>query len=391
MYPLKVSMKYDPLKLADLGHIYTVPYMWNYLPWEYLEFSWSHPWVDIFPEKPNDDVFCVLDGEVYKTWEDVWYWKYVFIKHSNVPNPDNFSLKTTIYSCYLHLSEVFVEQKDVLKEGHIIWKTWNTWISFWEHLHFQIDRDTAPYHAYWPYDWADVKASWVSFSEWVNLKLWYENALKYTINPLVYLDSVSKNNSWVWVETNIEVVLDWGNFSTNITKDYEINDLNINWIYYKFIKELVDKKVFNLDENNNFFPDKNITRWEFLKVIFLYNNIEISKDESNYFWDIPDNFWQKKYVNTAVKLWIISKDNLYFKPNNDISRVESLKMYLNLLNITAWTPLSSKFDDISISDWSLKYADYASNKNVFEIDNNFYPNKPISRYELAKILYLIKK
>lgn len=390
MYPLKVSMKYDPSNLANLGHIYTVPYMWNYIPWEYWEFSWSHPWVDIFPEKSNDDVFCVLDGEVYKTWEDVWYGKYIFIKHKNVPNPDNFSLKTTLYSCYLHLSEVFVEDNDILKEWHIIWKTWNTWISFWEHLHFQIDRDTAPYHAYWPYDWSDVKASWVSFSEWVNLKLWYENALKYTINPLVYLDQV-KNNSEVWVTWSVEVVLDWWNFSTNITKDYEINDLNINWIYYKFIKELIDKKVFNLDENNNFFPDRNITRWEFLKVIFLYNNTEISKDESNYFWDIPDNFWQKKYVNTAVKLSIISKDNLYFKPNDDISRVEAIKIYLKLLNITAWNPLTSKFDDINISDWSLKYAQYASNKNVFEVDNNFYPNKPISRYELAKILYLIKK
>lgn len=388
MYPLKVLLKYDQKNLENLSHIYTVPYMGNYIPWEYLEFSWSHPWVDIFPQKNNDDVFCVLDWEVYQTWEDVWYWKYVFIKHQNVPNPDNFLLKTTLYSCYLHLSEITVEKSDILKEWTIIWKTWNTWISFWEHLHFQIDRDTAPYHAYWPYNWVDVKKAWVNFSEWVNLKLWFDNAIKYTINPLVYLNEIEKNNL---VKSNVEVAYSWLENFSSYTKDYEISDLNINWIYYNFIKELVRKKIFNLDKNNNFFPDNNITRAEFLKVIFLYNNIDISKDESNYFWDVKDNTWQKKYINTAVKNWIISKDNLFFKPDENINRSESIKIYLKLLNITAWEPPISKFDDIEVWNWALKYAIYSKDKNIFEVDNNFYPNKAISRYELAKILYIIKK
>ncbi len=196
MYPLKIKEKYDVYNLASLWNRFSTVYLWNYLPWDFREWVWSHPWVDIVPISKWQEVLSVMDGVVFKTWEDWAYWKYVFIEHKDVYNQD-FTWKTTLYSCYEHLSNVSVKTWDVVKEWQVIWKTWNTWISFWEHLHFQIDLQEAPFHAYWPYSWAEVQAVWKSFSDWVNLWLWLDKAKNFTINPLVYLDKLDefrKNN-----------------------------------------------------------------------------------------------------------------------------------------------------------------------------------------------------
>ncbi len=200
MYPMKIKEKYDQSNLNNLWHRFSVAYLWNYMPGNMDEEAWSHPWVDIVPEKKWQEVFSVLDWTVFKCWEDGAYWKYVFIEHKNVPHPDDFSKTTTLYSCYEHLSEFSVKLWDVLKEWDFIWKTWNTWNSLWEHLHFQIDRQEAPYHAYWPYTWEDIRVAKVSFSQWVNLWLWKDKAKMYTINPLVYLDKVASNISQKPVE-----------------------------------------------------------------------------------------------------------------------------------------------------------------------------------------------
>lgn len=203
MYPLKIKEKYDQNNLNTLFNRFTVVYLWTYKDWDYTEYVGSHPWVDIVPAVKNQDVLCVLDGKVFKSGEDGAYGKFVFIEHANVPDPDDFSKTTTLYSCYEHLSEVKVNVWDILKEWNIIGKTWNTWNSFWEHLHFQIDRVQAPFHAYWPFTWVEAKTAGQSFTGWVNIWLWLEKAKMYTVNPLVYLDKVSLNK--VNTSTPVEI------------------------------------------------------------------------------------------------------------------------------------------------------------------------------------------
>ncbi|MBW7954869.1 M23 family metallopeptidase [Candidatus Gracilibacteria bacterium] len=204
MYPLKIKEKYDPKNLANLSHRFSVPYMGNYIPGNMDEYSGSHLAVDIVPETSNQEVLAPLDGEVFKTGEGGAYGKFIVIKHILLPDPNDFSKKTNLYSSFEHLSDVKVKIGDKLVAGDIIGNTGNTGNSFGEHLHFQIDREEAPFKPYWPYTGNDVKNAGISFSEGVNQKLGYENALKYTINPLVYLDSLSNQKNLVVENKDIE-------------------------------------------------------------------------------------------------------------------------------------------------------------------------------------------
>lgn len=201
MYPLKIKEKYDQSNLNGLAHRFTVVYLWTYKDGDYTENVGSHPWVDIVPAVKNQEVLAVLSGKILKAWEDWAYGKFVFIEHAWVPDPDDFSKTTILYSCYEHLSEVRVNIWDVVTEGMIIGKTGNTWNSFGEHLHFQIDKITAPFHAYWPFTWAEAKAAGTTFTWAVNIWLWIEKARMYTLNPLVYLDKVELH-----LKENISVV-----------------------------------------------------------------------------------------------------------------------------------------------------------------------------------------
>lgn len=428
MYPLKIQEKYEAVNLHKLSHRFTTAYLWNYISWDFREYVGSHVWVDIVPVQPWQEVFSVLDWVVFKCWEDWAYGKFIFIENKNVPHPDDFNLKTTLFSCYLHLSEVNVVVWQSLKEWDVIWKTWNSWNSFWEHLHFQIDKQEAPFHAYWPYTWVEAKNAGLSFIEWVNKALWYDKAKMYTVNPLVYLDKVSdfknnlpikndlvqpidnkiaketiinNSNSTTVVKETItnnssntvtrETIITWNNDVVSIDNwsDFFFKDIEKDkyWIY---LMDLV-KKWFVKWFWDEFKPNNSITRWEFLKLILLIKWVNISTETKTYFEDVLENSWQNKYINIWVNIWIISTKNKQFLPSWTISRVEALKMALILFvwdinNVYSWW-----FIDVSPNDWFSKYVEYSRINSLISFDKYFYPSKELTRMEVIKILFALKK
>lgn len=192
MYPLKINEKYDLPNLANLWRRFTTLYTGNYLPGDMRIGVGSHPGVDIVPPTKNAEVYACLDGEVVMAENKGSYGNIVVLKHEWIYEPKDFTKKTTLFSCYLHLSEIDVKKWDQVSEGTQIGKTGNTGNSTGEHLHFQIDRAEAPYHAYWPFTWAEQQAAKLDFMWAVNAGLGLANVEKYTIDPLVYLDKVAE-------------------------------------------------------------------------------------------------------------------------------------------------------------------------------------------------------
>lgn len=205
MYPIKTNKKYIPWNIEALQWTYTTVYLWSYLYSDFSEWSWSHPWVDMVSMVWYDEVFSCLDWEVVKAGFSKYNWNYVVIKHFWV---DVFWDKQDIYSCYLHLDELFVSSWDNLLEWNKIWTVWNTWNSFWKHLHFQIDKNDALFHPYWPFSLDEATEKSLSFKDAVNSWLWIDKTKKHTINPLVLLDYLENKNSFIAKKTLKETLIE---------------------------------------------------------------------------------------------------------------------------------------------------------------------------------------
>lgn len=467
--------------------LYTVPYLSTY-NFDYKEYSGSHPGIDIVvPE--GTPVRNIANWFIVDTWyQPSGFWYYVLVKHSDI----SYSGKTqTFYSLYAHLSKITVTHGVKIAKWEQVWLVGESGTATVPHLHFQIDVSNAPYSPFWPFSSADMKQAWVWFFEAINIWLGKEAALMYTINPLKFVNDNLNNilytnnneaepqpkpveeevnkpnpeptNSWseqpttdtqtnMWEETPEEntntwnqavkkedmlaydvellsaididdIILNdneailsfentsntgenvhtntWGNTNSE-TPVVETPEENIpqipNWIFsdiqedYIYYKELEYFKVNNIISgfsDNSFRPKNNITRVEALKIILLANNIGPINDENSKFQDIQTNSWENTYVNAWIERWIISLDNKLFSPLRNVSRAEALKLILNVKGVTFNTlEKDLTFTDVSTEDWSYNYVNYAIKNNLLEVQSStFEPNKAITREELISILY----
>ena len=506
----KIGSK-EYLEIITQRLIFPIPYLWTY-NFDFKEFSWSHPWVDIIaPEwTPIKNIASWVVVDVGN--QASWFWKYVLIKHNQVPLP-NWNI-WDIYSLYAHMSEIIVKKWIKIKKWELIWYVGQTWNATTPHLHFQIDVSSAPYSPYWPFSSSDMKVAWVWFFDWVNIWLWKENAITYTINPLwfvnknissLYLasaeeeikkeeikeeeneisevkeniknetleeiivetlkntqvsevkkegilkpevellstldinDILSKNEiqiamsqnknqilalaendiidlkkSFEKIEENSSI-LDWSGFnitqlseeknntknnedrlveSWNILKNKIFLDIDDNYKYIEEVRYFKENNIVLGFSDNTFRPKNNITRVEALKVILLANKVEVMRFDKSLFTDVFVWTWENNYVNAWVETWVIDKNNKKFYPFRNVSRVEVLKIILTLWKVD-FENLENDltFIDVSKNDWFYKYVNYAYKNNLFEITwNKFEPNKPLTREEMISILYkYIKK
>lgn len=408
MYPLKTKKSYDPNNLAATGNIYTTVYLWNYISGNFSEYVWSHPGVDIIPQVKNDNVYACLDGVVDTASTNASNGNFIILKHENVPDPDNFNKTTTLYSCHLHLDSMNVSKWDMIKEWDIIGKSWSTGNSTWEHLHFQIDRANALFHPYWPFSFKEASDAGLWFMEAVNKWLNLENGKKYTINPLVYLDSIP----YKWIETKstktasllndlpddldkwLEDVSDKPsnnkpNNNSNEVKKY-FKDVSTDNQAINYLAKIGITKWFS---DGTFKPENNISRAELLAFTFNFAKKSLSNANVN-FSDVNKTDWSYKYIATAKESGIINwfSDGT-FKPNNSITRAEAIAVILNTIiwKNKIWNMSWSLFTDVVEWSWQEKYIYYVVQNDLFNVSwNKFYPDNFIKRKEVAEILYNLR-
>ncbi len=166
---------------------YPVPNLGNYAL-DGSENSGSHTGVDI-KTLIGTPVRSIAAGRVEKVDNaPSGFGKYVVIKHPNVPNPENPGEITTLYSCYAHLSSTSVLKGDEVSKGQLIAKTGDTGMATTPHLHFQIDKASAPFHPFWPFTWDEVqKAGYNSYFDGVRYGVGKLNARNHTTHPMNFV------------------------------------------------------------------------------------------------------------------------------------------------------------------------------------------------------------
>ncbi|HVW66141.1 MAG TPA: M23 family metallopeptidase [Candidatus Peribacteraceae bacterium] len=173
--------------ITDNSDVYSVAYMGDYKTGD--EGAGSHPAVDIrIPE--GTPIRSIANGIVEAVRNDPsGFGLYIVIRHPNVPDPNNPNYATTLHSVYAHLSAQLVTEGEVVTKGEEIGLSGKTGDATGPHLHFQIDRDSAPWHPYWPFTGADMRQAGLTTTAAINTAFHQSNGYAYTVNPMLYVQA----------------------------------------------------------------------------------------------------------------------------------------------------------------------------------------------------------
>lgn len=111
--------------------------------------------------------------------------------------------------------------------------------------------------------------------------------------------------------------------------------------------------------------------------------------EYNYFDDLENASWAKEAVNSLAALGIVSGNgDGKFRPNEDITRAEFVKMLMTAMNMVD-EKAKCVFDDVPEDDWAYKYIASAYKYGITSGngDGSFGKDKPITRQEAAVFLH----
>lgn len=106
--------------------------------------------------------------------------------------------------------------------------------------------------------------------------------------------------------------------------------------------------VDNSSNTSAYRVNDNITRWEMAKVTLNLSGKEISETCNWLYQDLKSTDWACKYAETWNKYGFFAA-NAQFRPADNITKVEALKMIMQARGIEKWTN----------SDWRLAYVEAA--------------------------------
>lgn len=155
-----------------------------------------------------------------------------------------------------------------------------------------------------------------------------------------------------------------------------------------------EKGIFSGYSDGTFKPQQKINRAELLKVIFTTFQKEPADSSALTFKDVDNKAWYAPYIAVAKSLGIVAGyPDGTFKPEQTVSKIEAYKILLKAAEVPLKDEIAAPpYSDTPISEstnWYLPYAFYALEMSL-ETGENFYPNKEMTRGQVAELIYKFK-
>jgi hypothetical protein len=167
-----------------------------------------------------------------------------------------------------------------------------------------------------------------------------------------------------------------------ISNRREVRKFNELWVINWFIDGTFKPKVW-------------VTRSEFLKILLNSHCYEYKQEKvtSLKYIDVDKNSWQARVIQKSENLKLISgdtniNDESVFRPNDIITKLEALKIIINLSTIQPQKTVATQYDDIKIL-WQKKYVEIAETLLIYNADsdkNVFNVNSSVSREDMIHLL-----
>jgi hypothetical protein len=176
----------------------------------------------------------------------------------------------------------------------------------------------------------------------------------------------------------------------------DFDDTTEHWAR-EYIGKLAARGVLNGMGDNLFVPDGNLTRAQFLTMLFktLYN-ADITSTQEIPFTDVPENEWYYDYVRWGYENGIVNgiSDTL-FAPNNNITREQMTVMLCNFARYLDFD-IPQSVEDVSftdqeiISEWAVDYVNTVVAGGIMggHPEGTFEPQGNATRAQAARVVYV---
>jgi hypothetical protein len=174
------------------------------------------------------------------------------------------------------------------------------------------------------------------------------------------------------------------------------SDLTTDHPNYTAITSLKNSGIIQGYDDGTFRPENHINRVEALKLAFEVGGLTVKQGVAPAeFLDTEDAVWYTSYLNMAVYMEIVQGyPDGTFKPEQNVNLVEFLKMVLLAQNADLTnTELSQiPYADVMPGQWYTKYVNFAKIHNLIDPDteNKIKPGEDITRAQAAEIIYRYK-
>lgn len=170
-------------------------------------------------------------------------------------------------------------------------------------------------------------------------------------------------------------------------QEIKFTDISSNWAR-GYIEHLVARGV--IDNTENYKPDNNLTRAEFLKIAMNAAGWNVGTETTTVFSDVASDMWYTPHVSFALSHDIILGASTNFRPNDSISRAEATKIIVGIFGIDTVTT-ETTFTHVNPASDLAKYIETAKVLGFFsgQVVNGksiFRPNDSITRAEIAKVV-----
>jgi murein DD-endopeptidase MepM/ murein hydrolase activator NlpD len=385
-YDPEVFGNEDPRDKAALlaRGTYITPYMGSYRM-NFREYDGSHLGVDIRAPL-GTPVLSIANGVVIKSVNTQWAdGKYVIIRHDGV----SYSRlpPASYYSAYLHLEVALPAEGTVIKKGELIGRVGMSGITTTPHLHLQIDTSDAPFHSYWPYSFKDLRELKLDFFEAVNAGLGKENAIKYTVNPLDFIQSL---------ETGVIN----GAPSTSVPAPVDIPVSAVTppaaqtFIASVSVATPTPSKTATLIKTTTPTPAREplfaAPTLPTTTVSLPVSASTAAVRASQAYIDIPA---RANYARAAQYLKdraipVLSNETV-FRPTQAMTRREAVLLLAGVFNVESQPGATSSFADILADDPALGYIATLQARGVIKSGWIFRPNESITKQELIALMLRI--
>lgn len=172
---------------------------------------------------------------------------------------------------------------------------------------------------------------------------------------------------------------------------FAYNDVHESDWYYSYITDLSDRGIISGPGDGNFYPGRELTRAEFVKILAEASGDILSDGETG-FLDVEAGKWYAPYVKWAADKGIVLGYNGMFDPLGKITRQDMAVILIRFadsvgLEFPRTEPAPSYTDAENIADYAAEAVYFLQKAGIMSGSGGaFYPLANATRAEAAKIV-----